>query len=149
MLCKPDYLYVNGFLEIRIISLPKKKDTGYPLVQKKIEYIGYPVVGVTKEGKYLHSGSKSRNDLLVELQKNFEIIRGTYFVTNLFDLCVYSEMNTIKYKNVIPNNTVIKAIDSNNGILLTTNNQRCLLTEVKHNDNFFSKINKLGNALCR
>lgn len=149
MQCKPDYLYVNGFLEIRILSKSKNKNFSYPLLQKRIEQISSASIGVTYEGKYLISGTPSRNNLLVELQNNFEIIRGTYFVTNLFDLCVYSEMNTIKYKNVIPNNTVQKIISPNNGILLMTNNQRCLLTESKHNDNFFSKINKLGNALCR
>lgn len=149
MLCKPGYLYVNGLLEIRILSLSKKKNFSYSFVQKKIEDSGPAVVNATREGKYLRSGIWNKRNLLVELQKNFTSEPGTYFVTNLFDLCVYSEMNTIKYKNVIPNNTVTKDININNGILLMTNNQRCLLTEVKHDDNFFRKINKLGIALCK
>ena len=152
MLCKPGYLYVNGFLEIRIVSESKNSNFSYPLVQKKIEDIGLPVVGVTKEGKYLRSGSPSRHNLLVELQKNFTSKQKKYHVTNLFDICSYGESspdNAIKYKNVKSNTISTKNISEDNGILIMTNNQRCLLTEVKHDDNFFKKINNLGSALCK
>lgn len=50
MVRKPNYLYVNGFLEIIIVSESKKKKIfSYSFVQKKIEDIGSAVVGATRE----------------------------------------------------------------------------------------------------
>jgi len=152
MLCKPDYLYVNGFLEIRILSQSKNPNFSYPLLQKKISQINSAVLGVTDRGKFNRSGSKSRNDLLVELQKKFTSEPKKYHVTNLFDVCINGDfvtINAIKYKNVKSNTITNKTISEDNGILLMTNNQRCILSEIKYDGHFFSKINNLGSALCK
>lgn len=152
MLCKPDYLYVNGFLEIRILSESKNLQFSYPLLQKKIETIKSASIGVTYEGKCLSSGSPSRNDLIVELQKKFTSEQHKYHVSNLFDVCIHGDfmtLNAIKYKNVKSNTITSKTISEDNGILLMTNNQRCILSEIKYDEHFFIKINKLGNALCK
>lgn len=152
MLCKPGYLYVNCFLEIIIVSESKNSNFSYPLVQKKIETIKSASIGVTKEGKYLISGSKSRNDLLVELQKNFTSEPGIYHVTNLFDVCInggFVTLNAIKYTNIKSNTIVKRCISKDNGILLITNNKRCILSEIKYDKQLFKKINNLGSALCK
>jgi hypothetical protein len=149
MQCKPGYLYVNGFLEIRILSQAKNPKFSYPLLQKRIESHFDPVSGVTYAGKYLYSGSPSRNNLLVELEKHFAISIGKYHITNLFDVCVFGGNKTVEYKNVKSNTVTSKTVAADNGILIQTNNKMCLLSEIKYDEHFFRKINNLGNILCR
>lgn len=152
MVCKPNYLYVNGFLEIIIVSESKKKNFSYPFVQKKIEDIGSAVVGTTREGKYF-SATRSKRDLLAELQKNFTSEQGIYHVTNLFDVCsnggTLNALNAIKYTNIKSNTIAYRTISKDNGILLITNNKQCILSEIKYDKQLFKKINNLGSALCK
>jgi hypothetical protein len=152
MVCKPNYLYVNGFLEIIIVSEPKKKNFSYSFVQKKIEDKRSAVAGATREGKYFYSASRSKRDLLAELQKNFTSEQGIYHVTNLFDVCSnggFVTLNAIRYTNIKSNTIENRTISKDNGILLKTNNKRCILSEIKYDKQLFKKINNLGRALCK
>lgn len=149
MKCKPNYLYVNRFLEIRILSEAKNPKFSYTLLQKKIEDFYEPVVGVTDKGKHLLSGLPSRNNLLVELEKYFSLGRSKYHITNLFDMCSFFGDRQIQYKTAKSNKFMINNVDMSDGILYQTYNRRCILHQTKYNEDFYIKINKLGAALCK